>query len=764
MLPNDINRFFLEALNDQMSGRSEEALSKYNEILDVRSNHSETLHHAGIIYLQQGNLNRAVCMIKKSLEFDSTNSNALSNLGYCLNALGKFDEAIGYCDEASRIDPTNDGAWTNLGNAQRGLSLWNAALDSYQRALNLQPHNFRYIYNLANVWYDQQIFKSASDLFIQCLVLQNNFPEAHNNLSACLLRLGQHATALTHANRAIELNPHYFEAWSNRGNALIDLNRHEEALASYERSIQLKPDYAEAWSNRGNALNDLNRHEEALASYERSIQLKPDYAEAWSNRGNALNDLNRHEEALASYEQSIQLKPDAKFVLGNLINTKMQLCDWANLEDQLASLKARVLDNELVCAPFIALGLFDDPQLQKRCSMIYAKTKIYPASPVEIISKRQRGEKIRIGYFSMDFRDHPVSHLIADLVKLHNRNKFKIYGFSFGIKTNDPIRKRLEKTFDKFFDTRTLSDLNTARLSREQGIDIAIDLGGYTQNSRPGIFACRAAPIQISYLGFPGTTGSSQLDYFIGDKIAVTDENRVHFTEKIIFLPNSFQANPSHLTINSKKLSRDAFGLPEGLFVFCCMNNTWKINPDNVASWARILRKVPASVLWLSVSNTVARSNLLKTFTKEGIDNDRLIFSNRVTRVAYLDQYRFADLFLDSLPYNAGATASDALRMGLPVLTLAGRSFAGRMAASLLSNIGLSELVTTYIEQYESLAIELATNRDKLAAIKQRLCINFSSTPLFDARLFTQHIESAFQTAYSRYQSGLLPDHIYVDP
>jgi predicted O-linked N-acetylglucosamine transferase (SPINDLY family) len=730
MLPNDPDNLFAEALDAHLNGRIQEAFTKYGQILERHPNHPETLHHLGLIYLQSGDLAQAIPKIKKSLESDPKNSNALSNLGYCFNTLGEFKAAIDCCHKALQINPSNDGAWTNLGNAQRGCSLWGAAQDSYQKALNIQPNNPRYIYNLANTYYDQEDFHRASNLFKQCLAIENRIPEAQNNLSACLIKLKDPATALLHVNA----------------------------------SIELKPDYAEAWSNRGNALNDLKRHEEALASYNKSIELKPDYAEAWSNRGNALNDLKRHEEALASFNKSIELKPDIDFILGTLVSTQMKLCDWIELGQRRQALERKLLGGSKASGPFAVLGLFDNPKLQKRCAEIYAQEKFSLKGRLGVIAQKPKRDKIRIGYFSMDFKDHPVSHLIAELFELHDRSKFELHGFSFGVNTRDTMRQRIEKSLDNFLDVKHLSDLDIAHLSRQLEIDIAIDLGGYTRDSRPQIFAERAAPIQINYLGFPGTMGTQYLDYLMADPQLISPDTQDAYAEKIIYLPNSYQVNDSKRKISDRIFTRQEVGLPEHGVILCCFNNNWKILPEIFDRWMSILRSVDGSVLWLYEDNPTAAKNLRKEATNRNIDADRLVFARRMPHTEHLARYKLADLFLDTFPYNAHTTASDALWAGVPVLTLQGQSFAARVASSLLTNIGISDLITHTKEEYSSLAVEFASNPEKLAKIKTKLTQNRLTTPLFDTKLFARHIESAYQSAYDRYHAGLPTDHIYINP
>jgi len=725
----DHDSHFHEGLRHHVEGRLDSAENIYREVLEKSPGHADALHHLGLIHLQLGAVSQAIGEIQSSLEAEPRSPSALANLGYCLNLVDDRWGASAACKAALELDPDNDGAWTNLGNAQRGLEFFDEAMCSYERALTLCPSNPRYIYNVGLALFDQNEFQRAKEYLQRCLAIDPNIPEAQNNLCACLLKLHDPLVALGYADRA----------------------------------IALKPDYAEAWSNRGNALGDLRRHEEALASFDRAIALKPDYAEAWLNRGNALGELRRHEDALASCDRAIALKPDANYILGDLVHRQMKVCDWTDLDGRCQTLESRLLAGDQASNPFPILSLFNDPPLQRQCAEIWSKNKLGFTSPLHSIGKRGRRDKIRVGYFSMDFREHPVAHLMAELIETHDRNRFEIFGFSFGIETGDSMRKRLEGAFDKFLEVSLISELDIARLARDHEIDIAIDLGGYTQDSRPAIFAHRAAPIQINYLGFPGTMGTEHLDYFIGDRVTVTQENIEHFSEKIIFLPNSFQANPSSRPIGSRESSRASYGLPESGLVFCCFNNVWKITPDVFKLWASILQKVKGSVLWLQDGGDMAKKNLSRELESAGIGDDRIVFAGRLPWLSdHLSRYRLADLFLDTFPYGAHTTASDSLWAGLPVLTRTGESFASRVASSLLHAIGLPELITHTTQEYESLAIELANNPEKLSSFKARLAENRATCPLFNTALFTQHIEAAYQAAYDRYHEGLAPDHIYV--
>jgi predicted O-linked N-acetylglucosamine transferase (SPINDLY family) len=412
--------------------------------------------------------------------------------------------------------------------------------------------------------------------------------------------------------------------------------------------------------------------------------------------------------------------------------------------------------------PFPLLALIDDPEIQRKTAEIYANER-YPQSHVlSTIERYPKHKKIRIGYFSADFRDHPVAHLTAELYEIHDRNQFEIYAFSCGSDTQDEMNLRIKAGVDHFHDVRTMSYEDTAMLARSVELDIAVDLGGYTQLARTGIFAMSAAPIQISYIGYLGTMGVNYYDYLVADQTIIPEENQKYYSEKIAYLP-SYQVNDSTQSLPETIFTRQDVGIPEAAFVFCCFNNAYKITPTTFDSWGRILEQVDGSVLLIYVNKESTKINLTKEIVLRGIDANRLIFGERLPKPEYLARYRLADLFLDTHPYNAGTTASDALRMGLPVLTCIGHSFASRVAASVINAVNLPELITTTQEQYESLAIELATNPEKLKIIKDKLVNNLPTAPLYDTPLFTRHLESAYLTMYDRYQNGLKPDHIYVE-
>jgi tetratricopeptide (TPR) repeat protein len=532
-------------------------------------------------------------------------------------------------------------------------------------------------------------------------------------------------------------------------------------MTNYNKAINYKPDHAEAYNNLGFLLDELKHFEDAIVNYKKATSLKPEFAEAYNNLGGALTELKRYDEALLNFGISFKIDPEIDYLLDNLIHTKMQICDWNDINILADQLIENTIKLEKICNPFIALPLIDNPALHKQAAKIYASAKFPENKVLGRLSKYPKHQKIRIGYFSADFRMHPVSYLTAELFELHNRNDFEIVAFSFGPNTQDALRKRLENSFDQFIDVKDKTDEEIAHLARKMEIDIAVDLGGFTADCRTGIFAMRAAPIQLSYIGYLGTMGADYYDYLIADTTIIPQNRQQYYSEKIVYLP-SYQVNDNKREVSEKVFTKSELGLPEDSFVFCCFNSTYKITPSTFRSWMRILSATENSVLLLLDDSKTATINLKKEASDIGLSPDRLIFAKPIPLPDYLARYRIADLFLDTLPYNAGTTASDALRMGLPVLTQMGESFASRMAGSLLHAVGLPELITTNQETYESLAIKFATNPQKLEAIKTKLINNLPNSPLYNTKLFTEHLESAYATMYQRHQNDLSSEHIKI--
>ena len=632
----------------------------------------------------------------------------------------------------------------------------------YRKIIGAKPNHFEALHWLGVLRHQCGHHEEADRLVKQAIALNPHYAEAYSSRGAMLGQLKRRDEALASFDKAIALKPDYAVAHYNRGNALLSLKRLDEALASYDKAIALKPDYTEAYYNRGNALLHLKRLDKAIASYDEAIALNPDYSEAYYNRGNALQELTRRDDALASYDKAIALKPDCEFLLGVWLQAKMRICDWSDLGTKIAQLVAKVERGEKIATPLSSILLSSSPVLQRRVAEIWIQASAPSNNMLPKIIKRPRRDKIHIGYFSGDFHNHATSWLMAELLEKHHRSQFEVTAFSFGPDEKDEMRDRLAKAFHKFLDVRNNSDEEIATLARKLDIDIAVDLKGFTTDARTGIFAFRAAPIQVNYLGYPGTMAAEYIDYLIGDLTLVPGFQQKYYSEKIAYLPDSYQANDTKRRIADKVFTRAELGLPQDGFIFCCFNNNYKITPDVFDYWMKIIRQVGGSVLWLLEDNTTAAINLRKEAVRRGIAADRLVFAPRMPLPEHLARHRAADLFLDTLPCNAHTTASDALWAGLPVLTRIGETFAGRVAASLLNAIGLPELITSTPQAYEELAIELAINSDRLAYIKRKLTNNPLNAALFDINRFTRNIESAYVAMYERYQSDLPPDHIYV--
>ena len=586
-------------------------------------------------------------------------------------------------------------------------------------------------------------------------------PQAHNNIGNTLQDLHRHEEALSSHAKAIALRPAFAEAHNNLGNALQALQRTQEALLSYAAATALKPDYAQAHYNTGNALASTQRMTAALSAYDRAVALQPDEANTWRARGLALYALKRYRDALASYRRAHALAPGTDWLLGDLLAAKRQICDWTADEPLLASIRQRICQGHKAAAPFILASTVNAASLQRKAAEIFAAS-LYPARHApSAVPAPANPAKIHLAYISADFRDHAMMHVMIDLFACHDRSRFEVTALSLGPDTQDEWRQRAESAFDRFVDVSTSTDTQVVQLARDLRIDIAIDLMGYTQGHRTGLFSRRIAPLQVVYLGYPGTMGTDTIDYIIADRILIPDGADSHYSEKIVRLPDTYQVN-TRRPIPDANTSRSDQGLPPTGFVFCCFNNNHKITPQVFASWMRILQRVPGSVLWLYEENPDAAVNLRQAAQAADVAPGRLIFGSQQPLDAHLARHRLADLALDTMPYNGHATTSHALWTGMPVLTCINETFAGRVAASLLTAIGLPDLITPTLTAYEDRAVELATHPDRLHALKARLHANRLTTPLFNTARFTRHLEAAYRTMHARAQTGLPPAAITV--
>jgi len=617
-----------------------------------------------------------------------------------------------------------------------------------------------YLIGLASEYIQKSDLTSAERLLKQAQKLDSKNSEVFRLLGVTFAFKREPEAALDFIEKSLKLDSKNWLAHSNKGNLLKELNKPEAALKSFEKAISLQPNYAEAYNNIGNLYQDLNQPEVAIKSFEKAIRLQSNYAQAYSNLGNVLVKLKFLESALAAYEKAMQYGDTNGLILSSYINCKMQLCEWSGMEELISNLhNINRNKNIFKFLPFCLLSICDDPYLIKKVTQEYIETSNPSKSDLGDLPQPIRHEKIRVGYYSPDFRNHPVSYLLAGVFESHNKEKFELIGFSMGTQVADEMRIRLEPCFSQIIDISSKSDLEVAKLSRELNIDIAVDLCGLTHGARPSIFAYRAAPIQIGYLGYLGTLSAGYMDYIIADQVLIPNDLQNCYSEKIIYLP-SYQANDDKRKISDRAFIREDLGLPNKGFVFCCFNAAYKITPSIFNSWIRILENVPESVLFLYVDNESAKNNLLERLELAGLDKNRLVFGGALSYADYLARYRVADLFLDTSPYNAGTTASDALWAGLPVITFMGSSFSSRMGASLLNALDMSELIAASQEEYEYLAIRLARDSTKMAEIKRKLVANRLTTSLFNTKQFTKNLESAYLTVYERYQNGFSPENL----
>ncbi|MBY0508693.1 MAG: tetratricopeptide repeat protein [Rhodospirillaceae bacterium] len=638
------------------------------------------------------------------------------------------------------------------------------ALELCRHVLTLEPAHFNALHLSGVIEAQAKHFAEAIAFMRKALEIKPDSAMANYNLGIAYEGLGQIVAAGESYTNAVRIKPDFAEAHNNRGNTLRQLRQLPAAIESYGAAIRWKPDLAAAYNNRGNAFRDMGQIDAALADYDTAIAAQSEFAEAYKNRGDALQDLKRYEAALDSYDTALEIDSGQAFLAGTRLHTKMRICDWKDFDHQRDRMAEGLTRGEKCLAPLPALHLLMSPHLQRVAAEIWTQNKHPPNFDLGPILARPRPGRIRLAYFSPDFRNHAVSSLLAGLIAHHDRKNFEIYGFSYGPNTRDAMRKRIEAACDTFIDVSESSDEDTARMARSLEIDIAIDLAGHTAAARTGALARRAAPIQVNYLGYPGTMAAAYIDYIIADHTLIPQASSSHYTEKIVRLPHSYQPNDPERLIADREFTRAELGLPHSGFVFCCFNNSFKIAPDMFDIWMRILKRIDHSVLWLLDGNAASVANLRREAAARGVNGERLIFAKEMPQADHLARHRAADIFLDTLPYNAHTTASDALWAGLPVLTCRGDAFASSVAASLLTAVEMPELITSSHEAYEALATDIASHPEKILALKQKLAKNRMCAPLFDIGLFTKHIEDAYTQMALRLYNGAPPEHITVNP
>jgi predicted O-linked N-acetylglucosamine transferase (SPINDLY family) len=636
------------------------------------------------------------------------------------------------------------------------------AAQSFRRCLELAPNSIAVLNNLAGALILKRDFLGAREALHQLIITNGSLVEPWLNLGMIEEEEHDLRSALECYERAIALRPVCAEAYYGRANCMAKMNLCAEAAKSYRLAIRHSPRYADAYHNLGNVLRELRQPELALHAFDAAIKIdaQPD---VYCNRGYALRDLGRFKEAVKSFDEALRLDPRADSCAGIRLQTKAQICDWSKWDSELADLKVLIEEGALVAPPHCVLSLYDSAKLQGKAASVWIARK-HPPGALPAISHPDTAadgaRKLRIGYFSADLRQHPVAEFLSDLVERHDRQRFEVVAFAYGPDSVDELRVRLKASFDTFLDVASMSDEAAAELAREQKIDIAVDLGGFTAFARPGIFAQRAAPVQVSYLGYPGTMSASYYDYLLADAVLVPVGTEHLYTEKIARLPHCFAKHIGVFAMGSA-VTRKSAGLPEEAFVFACFNHTWKFDPNTFASWMRILARVKDSVLLLISEDAAAKTNLRARAEALGVASRRLIFGERVPNQSdYLARFRLADLYLDTYPYAAATIAVDSLAMGLPILTMTGETLASRLAASVLGGVGLDQLVTSSRQEFEDTAVSLALDGRGLAELREGLAADAKSAALFDCEQHARQVERIYLEMAKRARSGLAPEHL----
>ena len=633
------------------------------------------------------------------------------------------------------------------------------AWSQYHAVLQREPNHFDARHLLGVIAQQRGQPARAVELISAAIKISPNSAAAHNNLGVAHLALQQTQQALQSFDQALALQADHLDALFNRGNALVVLRRLNEAVACFSAVASLDTWHVGACNNLGNTLLELGQAQEAIEAFDRCLALQPNLADVHYNRGDALNALRRYEEAVASFEAARRLNPDGAFTQG-VLGDRMRLCLWDDFEPRLADIKHRVAAGLPTISPLALLALDDDAALHKIAARTWVEAKHAAGSTREAPLACSDTHRLRIGYYSADFRNHPVSQQLIAVLEHHDKAAFEVFAFSFGPQVNDAMQQRVRAAVDHFIDISSRSDEQVAQLSRDLGLDIAIDLAGLTAAARPGMFAARCAPVQACYLGYAGTMGVNYIDYLIADAVTIPVSHRQHYSEQIIALPGCFMPHDTTQALVVPPLTRAEAGLPEQGFVFRCYNSSYKILPDTFACWMRLLQQVPGSVLWLNADNPATTANLRAQALVHGIAPDRLVFADRASLPVHHARNRLADLFLDTFPYGAHSTAADALWSGLPVLTRRGESFASRVCASLLLQAGLPELVTESAADYERQALQLATSATLLPALRDRLQSRCSEQSLFNMPQLTRDLQRALVWMHKNALAQSPPAHL----
>jgi predicted O-linked N-acetylglucosamine transferase (SPINDLY family) len=738
------------------------ALKQFDNALRLNAKIAETWNNRGTVLSDLKRYDDAILDLDQALQLQPNYADAYCNKGKAFINLKHYDDAFLAYERALEIKPDLAAAWLGCGNVMFHLNRYDEALGTYDKALAIAPHLVEAWLGRGNACNELKRYDEAFVAYDKALALKPTSAGAWLGRGNAFSYLKRCDEAFGAYDKALAFDSDLAEAWLGRGNVFFEGRQYDEAFAAYDKALALKPDLADAWIGRGNVFCALKRHDEAFAAYDKALVLKPDLAEAWFGRGNVFLEGRQYDNAFAAFDRAVALKPTVDYAASFRLYAKLHMCDWTNLQTDVAQVLSMTRTRDTLSGPFTLLPIPSSSADQLRCAQrfIQARPSFAPVWRGEIYAH----DRIRLAYISSELREHAVAYLTAGLFEHHDRSRFEVNAISFETGSDSDFCRRLRAAFDRFIDVSSQSDQEIADFIRELEADIVVDLNGFTRNSRFGVFARKPAPILVNYLGYAGTIGADFYDYIVADPTVIPHQDFEFYSEKVVYLPDSFMANDAARPIAERTPARSELNLPDNAFVFCCFNQSFKITPTIFDVWMRLLRQIDGSVLWLNGNDAVSARNLRLEADRRGVAPERLVFAPFVPLVAdHLARQRQADLFLDTEHYNAHTTASDALWAGLPVVTCLGSTFAGRVAASLLKAAGLAELITTSLADYEALALRLARNPVLLAAVKAKLARNRDSCALFDTKGFTRHIEAAYATMWQRYLSGEPPASFAVE-
>ena len=761
-------------------GRIAQAEPLYREVLRRSPHHFDALHSLGMLAFQAGHPQAAADLIAQALAVEPQDAGAHGNLGYALHVLGRHAEALASLERALAIQPDLMEALNNRGNTLSVLGRHDESVASFDRALALRPGYVEAAYNRGNALHAAGRLAEALSAYDAVIAARPDIAQAHNNRARVLQDLGRHDEALAGYERAAVLVPKYLHAIVGRGTARLALKQPAAALADFDAALRIAPQHAGAHEGRGSALfalrraddavaaftrcldidgaridariqrgnasYELRRYEDAIVDFDAVLALTPDAAGVVCNRGNALLELKRYDEAARAFERVLALDADYPYAIGKRVHAQAMACDWRDLDALVAQVHAGLAQGRPVIEPFAYAAIGTDPMSLRRCAELFAADQ-FPAQPALVPAGQRRSSgRIRVGYLGGEFRNQATSILAAELFELHDKSRFEIVAFDNGWDDGSTLRRRMDAAFDEVVTIAALPDDAAAHAIAERRIDILVNLNGWFGLGRTGVFARRPAPVQVNWLGFPGTLGAPYLDVIVADADTIPADEEGAYVERVVRLPHSYQPNDRQRAIADAP-SRAYVGLPADAVVFACFNNTYKIAPATFASWMRILQAVDGSVLWLLQDNDAATRHLRAAAAAHGIAAERLHFAPRIRLDEHLARHACADLFLDTLPYNAHTTASDALWAGLPVLSCRGSTFPGRVGASLLHALDLADdLLVDDVPAFEARAIELARDRARLARVRERLAQARRTAPLFDTPAYARALEAVYES------------------